>query len=558
MPVQGTHQRSHSFGRKTARAQLMLSSNPMNSSAFAPSQRPPVRSDFTKAPSAGRGHCSSLMLTSDMTSSMNAKFPEVTYDTAGEKRDRTPQGYVPGQDHRGSQRSLTLKPTGAQSTSNSQGANSSSAVTKKSRSSPWFWHKKSASKTSLNQPTSKTVNWSNGESEEEVTGASHSRDREEEGSFGSKTSTLSSAFNEDQSDWGSLASTSRQAPKKGGKFMRFWRNTFSSSSKRYRPERSGSPPACMTQSGLEILAGKQANIAKMFAVPTGRLTGYERERCPSPCSPEPSRISQVERRNYAKVDTEQLPALNGTLRRKTQQELQHAMFNLNSFERPTEVSGSGFQATFHTDQYGRAQTQGRPDEGHVYDYPPDACPQRNLSRQNSLHAQTGDKWGEAVYQHQKMGLAITQQYVQVADQLEAAVARMPTSAPPPRRRLLGNECQATDPRISQYEEESLEEEEEEEEETEGAELQATKEDRRTPTTGRPPRGLEPHTQLAQRGVADGTDQVLSLRYKHKYFILMRIRCQKLLKEEEEQESSVKTDIKTPPGNVKLETVTSEM
>ncbi|KAL7060390.1 hypothetical protein AAHC03_09515 [Spirometra sp. Aus1] len=216
MPVQGAHQRSNSFGLKTARAELMLSNSPMNSIPFSPAQRPPVNSDFAKAPSTSRGHCSSLMLTSDMTSSMNAKFPEVTYDTAGGKRDRTPQGLVPGQNRRGSQRSLTLKP---QECSNSQDISCSGDVGKKARSSPWFWHRKSASKTSLTQSASKTLKCENGESEEEIIGSSQFQDHEEEASFGSKTSTLSSAFTEDQSDRASVASASRQSEKKGGRFM---------------------------------------------------------------------------------------------------------------------------------------------------------------------------------------------------------------------------------------------------------------------------------------------------------------------------------------------------
>ncbi|VUZ39299.1 unnamed protein product, partial [Hymenolepis diminuta] len=145
----------------------------------------------------------------------------------------------------------------------------------KPKSSPWFWRRRYTSRTSLVRSASTNKANEGGDSQWMGNGDSERPSGDE--AYDSKTSTLSSAVTID-----GVASAVRNKPvvrsvstkdtKSGGGFLRFLRASFASRPKRSSEVKPGTPPLSMTQSGLASLAGKQANIAKMFADPNNRLS----------------------------------------------------------------------------------------------------------------------------------------------------------------------------------------------------------------------------------------------------------------------------------------------
>ncbi|KAM7535228.1 hypothetical protein Aperf_G00000101206 [Anoplocephala perfoliata] len=145
----------------------------------------------------------------------------------------------------------------------------------KQKSSPWFWRRRNASRTSLvrSASTNKANEGGNGRWKRNEDIERPSGDE----AYESKTSTLSSAVTID-----GVTSTAMNAPvtrsvstrdtKSGGGILRFLRASFASRPKKSPEVRPGTPPLSMTQSGLECLAEKQANIAKIFADPNNRLS----------------------------------------------------------------------------------------------------------------------------------------------------------------------------------------------------------------------------------------------------------------------------------------------
>ncbi|KAL5109194.1 hypothetical protein TcWFU_007373 [Taenia crassiceps] len=148
----------------------------------------------------------------------------------------------------------------------------------KPKMSPWFWRRKNTSRNSLVRSAS--TNKANEGSEIGIgrwTGNRGCERSSADEAFESKSSTLDSTITIDSVPVASrnqsiTRSVSTKDAKPTGGFLRFLRVNFSSRTKKPPDVRPGTPPLSMTQSGLEALAGRQANIAKIFADPNNRLS----------------------------------------------------------------------------------------------------------------------------------------------------------------------------------------------------------------------------------------------------------------------------------------------
>ncbi|VDN96708.1 unnamed protein product [Rodentolepis nana] len=146
----------------------------------------------------------------------------------------------------------------------------------KPKSSPWFWRRRYTSRTSLVRSASTNKANEDGSSQWMGNGSNERPSGDE--AYDSKTSTLSSAITIDgvsaavKNKPVARSASSRDTKPGGGGFLRFLRASFASRPKRSQEVKPGSPPLSMTQSGLSSLAGKQANIARVFADPNNRLS----------------------------------------------------------------------------------------------------------------------------------------------------------------------------------------------------------------------------------------------------------------------------------------------
>ncbi|KAM3176466.1 hypothetical protein ACTXT7_006455 [Hymenolepis weldensis] len=145
----------------------------------------------------------------------------------------------------------------------------------KPKSSPWFWRRRYTSRTSLVRSASTNKANEGGDSQWMSNGDSGRPSGDE--AYDSKTSTLSSAVTIDGvasvvRNKSVARSVSTKDTKSGGGFLRFLRASFASRPKRSSEVKPGTQPLSMTQSGLASLAGKQTNIAKIFADPNNRLS----------------------------------------------------------------------------------------------------------------------------------------------------------------------------------------------------------------------------------------------------------------------------------------------
>ncbi|KAL5968582.1 hypothetical protein TSMEX_003646 [Taenia solium] len=168
--------------------------------------------------------------------------------------------------------SLHIMKTSALLSSTSEETNS------KPKMSQWFWRRKNTFRNSIVRSSS--TNKANERSEIGAGGWTENRKIERpsaDEAYESKSSTLDSTITIDSVPVASrnqsiTRSVSTKEAKPTRKILRFLRVNFSPRTKKPTVFRPDTPPLSMTQSGLETLAGRQANIAKIFADPNDRLS----------------------------------------------------------------------------------------------------------------------------------------------------------------------------------------------------------------------------------------------------------------------------------------------